>query len=335
MFDDGVEDDEEFSHGGDQGHEFGFSRVNESLIERFELSIVPDGHDGGHVEGLAEQSPSAAGGSLPSERAAVAVGGSDANESCDLFVVELSEFGKFADQGCGGGWSNAGHRAEQFGFGLQGLVVIDELLELLIDLVELPVVEFEGLLDQSADVWFEGGGQAVLFLNSHVLDLSASGGEIGDFLLDFWSWRGRPGVHAFGEESNAAGINGVGLGELTGGSGKVADLAGIHDGDGEMVLLESADELAFESAGRFKTDQAWPDVLEPNEEAVETCDGVFELLDFVGRGMRDVELAFADIDPDNGLNDRHRHESDPTLQMRAGEVLHRSGDCSGYDCKAR
>lgn len=174
-----------------------------------------------------------------------------------------------------------------------------------------------------------------MFLNAHVLDLSASGGEIGDFLLDFWSWRSRPGVHAFGEEGNVAGVNGVGLGELTGGSGKVADLAGIHDGDGEIMLLERADELAFESTGRFETDQAGPDVLEPAEEAVETSDGVFELLDFVGRGKRDVELAFADIDPDDGLNDRDRHESDPTLQMRAGEVLHRSGDCAGYDCKAR
>lgn len=141
MFDDGVEDDEEFSHGGDQGYEFGFSRADESLIESFELSIVPDGDDGGHVEGFAEQGPSAAGGSLPSERAAVAVGGSDADESCDLLVIELSEFGKFADQGCSGGWSDTGHRAEQFGFGLQGLVAIDELLELLIDLLELPVVE--------------------------------------------------------------------------------------------------------------------------------------------------------------------------------------------------
>ena len=109
MFDDGVEDDEEFSHGGDEGHEFGFSGADESLIERFELCIVPDGDDGGHVEGLAELGSSAAGGSLPSERAAVAIGGSDADESCDLLVVELSEFGKFADQGCGGGWSDAVH----------------------------------------------------------------------------------------------------------------------------------------------------------------------------------------------------------------------------------
>lgn len=148
MFDHGVEDDEEFSHGCDDRDEFGFSGVDESLVEGFELSVVLDGDDGGHVEGFADLCPSAAGGAFASEGAAVAVCGRDSDESGDLFLVELSEFGEFAEERGRGGGSDAGHGAEQFGFGLEWLILLDELLELLVDLLELPVVEFEGLFDE-------------------------------------------------------------------------------------------------------------------------------------------------------------------------------------------
>ena len=55
--DHGVEDDEEFAHGGGDGDFVGFVLGDEAVVEGFDDGIVPYGDDGGHVEGRSDVSP--------------------------------------------------------------------------------------------------------------------------------------------------------------------------------------------------------------------------------------------------------------------------------------
>lgn len=318
VLDQGVEDDEELSHGGDEGGHFGFSLVEESLVEGFERGVVLDGDDGRHEEGFADLGASAAGGSSSSHFSAVAVGGRDADEACDFLSVELSEFGQFGDEERGGGGSDAGHGAEDFGFGLHRLVVLDEFLELVVDFPELLVIEVQGLLDHSADVGVEGGGESVLLLDAGLLDLASSGGEILEFPLVFRGGGRRSGIHAFGEQGDHPSVDLVGFGELSGGPCEVADLSWIDDGDVEAVTVEGLEEKAFEASGGFEADPRGIEHREPGDELSEAVDGVLEASGFGLAGDGDVEVSFADIDADDGARMGRRHACGPSLRIRAG-----------------
>ena len=49
FFDHGVENDEQFPHGGHEGDHFGLSIFHEPFVERFDPGVVIQGRDGGHV----------------------------------------------------------------------------------------------------------------------------------------------------------------------------------------------------------------------------------------------------------------------------------------------
>lgn len=321
IFDHGVEDDKELSHGGDQRDHFLLSSVHEALVEGFELGVVTDGCDGGHVERFADLHTSSAGGPFAAQGSTVAVGGSDSDEPGDLLPVELSELGKLGDESGGGRRSDADDGLQEFGFGLERLILLNEFFELIVDLLELPVVELKGLLDPQPDIGIEGGGQPVLLLDPHALDLLPAAEEILDFLLIFRGWRRGSGLHSSGEQSDDPGIDGIGFGQLPCGSGEVPNLPGIHNSDAESELLKLMDKLPFQSSGGFEADQFGLERLQPVDESGEPVDGVLEALDFGAIGESDIEMAFADIDPDAaGLKSRseRRHASDPSLQIRAG-----------------
>ena len=87
-----VQDGEEFPHGGDEYDHLGFSVLNESLVERFDCGVMLQGNDGGHVQGVSDLNSSSPGDSFSSESAAVAVGGSDSDQACDLLSIESPQF---------------------------------------------------------------------------------------------------------------------------------------------------------------------------------------------------------------------------------------------------
>lgn len=151
IMDHDIEDVEQFSHGRDEGHHFGFAIRHQSVVEGFDRWVVLFGDDGEHEQGGADLGASASGGAFASEVAAVPVGGDDAEEAGDLPSTESSQLGEFGDEDRDGGWSQAGNRSNDPGFGLNLFVAFNEMVLLAAERLELFLIEPDGLFDHLAD----------------------------------------------------------------------------------------------------------------------------------------------------------------------------------------
>ena len=89
--DEGVGEDEQFTHHcGDS--DFGrFAVFFEPLVEAFEIRVAAGGGERGHVEGLAQMRPSTADVAQTPRIAAVASEGREAGESSDLLAIDASD----------------------------------------------------------------------------------------------------------------------------------------------------------------------------------------------------------------------------------------------------
>lgn len=265
-----VEDGEQFAHGGDEGHHFGFAPLEELLVERPKARVVLRGDESRHEQRVPEGDASAAGGSFAAERAAVAIGGSHADQSRDLLAVELPEFRQFRQENTDGGGSNSGNGAQQLGLRLQFCVLFDQRGDAFVEGEPLLLVQPQGLVDHAADLLVDGGAKAVLFLDEHVPHLSPTAGEVEQFSAEFVERRRDAGLHPCGELRDAAGIEGVGFGELIGGPREVANLPRVDDGHVEAACLEVLDERSFESSGSFETDELRGVFFEECDETIES-----------------------------------------------------------------
>ena len=75
MLEHGIEDDQEFTHAGDQGDFLGLARGHQPLVELPQHRIPPDRHHGGHVESCAHVSPATPNHPFPAPVASVPVQG--------------------------------------------------------------------------------------------------------------------------------------------------------------------------------------------------------------------------------------------------------------------
>ena len=96
---DGVEDDEELAHAGDEGLLAGFAGGAELFVVGGDDGIGAAGDQGGHVEGGAHGGAAAGDGAAAAQGAAVAVDRRDPDQGGDLAAVEMAEFGQLGDQG--------------------------------------------------------------------------------------------------------------------------------------------------------------------------------------------------------------------------------------------
>src|SRR6187200_2297605 len=106
---DGVEDDEELSHAGDQGLLAGFSGGAELVVMGGDDRVGAAGDQGGHVEGGAHGGSAAGDGAAAAHAAAVAVDRGDADQGGDLAAGQVAELGQLGDQGTQGGGAHPGH----------------------------------------------------------------------------------------------------------------------------------------------------------------------------------------------------------------------------------
>ena len=98
----GVGEDEELSHDGDEGDLRGFSGFDEGLVFGFDLRIEPDGAEGGHIERPPGAAPAAANGSFAKGLAAVVCNRREADEACRLLMVDTPELGRIDHEHIGG-----------------------------------------------------------------------------------------------------------------------------------------------------------------------------------------------------------------------------------------
>ena len=93
VFEEAVEEVDEFANDGDEGDFVGFAACGEALVEGFEDGVVADGGGGAHVEDLANVGPPALDMALFTLFSAVLIVGRDADEGGGLGAAELAELG--------------------------------------------------------------------------------------------------------------------------------------------------------------------------------------------------------------------------------------------------
>lgn len=241
-----VEDGEELTHAGYEGYLAGLAGCEELLIEGLDGRVVDSGAHGGHVKRASDVGPSAPDGASTPMSTTVPVQGSDTDKGGDLPTVEGAEFGEGADEGEGGYWAHTGDISEEVELVLPEDVGLNEVVYL-----PIQVIQFLG---EELDVFVEAGKKRVDGAleakglgGSHVdelLSASQEGLEVGG--LRVWEWAGvRPDGE--GEAGDGVGVDGIGLGQPTGGACEVPDLPGVHNSCGELV------EATLQSQGPLQT----------------------------------------------------------------------------------
>ena len=301
-FDEDIEECEELAHASDEGNHFGFSFLEEVEIEGADFGVVFDGYERGHVEGFAESATSAAGHAFSAELSAIAVDGGDTDEPGDLLAVEFAELGEIGGDDACGDRSDSWDGLDESGGVLELDIAGEQLGDFLGEGLELLLIELNRLLDETAHRVVPSAGETIAFLDQHVADLVAAGGERLQFLGIFRGGRGRRRPHPFAEEGDRMGIQAIRFGEAVEGSGEVPDLPRIDDRNGDSDALEFLDQEAFESAGGFEADQSYALGQEVLSQGGDADEVVGDCSAFVRREDAGVERLERDIDTCNGLN---------------------------------
>ena len=110
---DGVEDGEQFAHGGDEGEFLGSAGGDEALVDGLDLVVVSAGGEGRHVQDVADGDAAAGDHAPATEAAAVAVDWCDADQCGDASAVEGSQFRQLGEQSSGGGGADPGNALQQ------------------------------------------------------------------------------------------------------------------------------------------------------------------------------------------------------------------------------
>ena len=116
MFQHRIEDRQQLAHAGRERHLLRFARALQALIEGPDHRIESGSDDRTHIEDGANLCASAPHSSSPSERPAIAIQWSHANEGGDLFVRQGAQFRKTRQQGRGQHGAYARHTLQEIVF---------------------------------------------------------------------------------------------------------------------------------------------------------------------------------------------------------------------------
>ena len=94
----GVENGEQRSHTGGEGHLLGLSCVTQALVETANDGIAAGPHQGRHVLRSPDMSAAAPHGEFASERPAIAVQWGNSNERGNLLPAQGPQLGEIHDQ---------------------------------------------------------------------------------------------------------------------------------------------------------------------------------------------------------------------------------------------
>jgi hypothetical protein len=190
VFEERVEVDEEFTHGGGKG-EFGrFAVRAKAEIEGGDDRVVSGSDESRHVESGANVDPAAVDVALTTEEAAIAIEGSQASQRGGLIFGEGAEFWKAGDEGDGGSRPHAFDLGESRDFGVESRAGSDDPSQSGID-------EFELLVEGAKQRAMEGqkqricAAQPITFGGAHGNELLAAGGKGSQLEKARWQRPGR------------------------------------------------------------------------------------------------------------------------------------------------
>ena len=261
----GVEDRQQLAHAGGQRYLAWLAGGTQTTVEGTDFLVASGGSQGGHVESGTYLGASAGNDTPATESTTVAVERSDADERGDLPAGELAQLGKLAEQSTSGLGTDTRDRLEEVFLFAPERRLFDVFVDVGVEGVDLAVEEGDGLLETDDDA-----------LGGRLMEAVDLGGACGDELsaTRHKGFYGLFGVIGEGtgmgpdvacEACDDGGVEGVGLGELPGGAGEVADLSGIDDGDGDVACGQLGGDVGLVAAGGFEDHEGGLVVARPGE----------------------------------------------------------------------
>ena len=146
--------------------------------------------------------------------------------------------------------------------------------------------------EEFAQIQIGTGVGALGFSNPQFEQLHAARDQRGHFDLNRRAWGRGFGGEGLAEGGEHGGVNGIGLGELTGGAGELPDACGIDDTDRLGGGVQRGDDGAFVAAGGF-TDE------------VDAGDGrqAFDQLSMALGGVGQIKEFALEVELEGGLGD--------------------------------
>ena len=267
-----VEDREQLPHARYQRNLLGLASGQEALVERSDDGVVAAGYQRPHVERLPDPRPATPHAPATSQSARIPVERSNAHQSREFSGRKRAKLGKLSQQ------RSAQDRSDSRNAPKQGFVLLEGGTALN-GLIEVPIGTRELLL-QPADVCFDalsnglGASSAeAVFLGRHHLDELSSASEDG-LKLPRFGIRKRPGsrTYGLGEAGKDLGVEPIGFGEPTRGTGEVSGLSGIEHGYGDPsgASSESRGDRTLKTTAGFEDHEDGVQLFELAEEFVES-----------------------------------------------------------------
>lgn len=310
-----IQNNQKFTHTGGNDNLVSLAVLPKTLGKCTYNRIETAGGEGGHIEDAADIFSAAPDVSVAVIFSRRAVPGSQACEGSDLLAVKLSEFRQISDEHSARLRAYAGRALKDAVFVFEVVVGVDMLTDKLVDFIYLEVEGFYHFLDALFDFRMMYHQDAVGFLCSQVVELSASADEFCQFSGLGCRMRFRGRLDDLSEFSQHLSIDGVGLGPLAEAVGEVADLSRVGHDDKKACIEQLGDDWFFVTASGFENDKCDGVLFEHSTKLAITIGRVGQTGLEQFRAAGDVKGFFCDIDTD--IIGIFGHGFLPYLQMRA------------------
>lgn len=305
IFEQTVEQDDEFAHDGGEG-EFGrFTSLAEVLVEGLEDAVVDGCGESRHVKDPADGGAATMDVALSAVLAAVVVEGSDSREGGGFRVTQGAEFGKQREECEGGDAAYAVDLLESGGLGAKLLAAGEVCIEQGVDFRELPFELFlarMGELDQDGD---PGVFPAINLIGDQANEFLSGTHQLGELDLALCRDRVRCRLHAAAVLPDDLRIQCIGLDQASASSGEVPDLPGVDGTDRHPRRVQRQDQIPLVRSGVLADDLDGTKRLSASDQLGVTL-GVIGGGPALVRELND-QTKFRDIDSNIGkaLLDRH------------------------------
>lgn len=265
-----VGENDELSHDGSQCDLGAFSCRSKPLVVLVQLRVESGGGDAGHIEVGAHEGPSPSDMALACFVAAFAGDWRQAGQESSGFARALAEFGKADDKRRSCDRPHSGNGEEYVVSAFDGGIGLYAAANFEIEPFNMAGQRFQPIVQFGPE---EGGlaGSPLVAQGGPVGDRSGAGAD--KFLQRFEVFGGRSQgsrIERLAHERKHSGVDGVGLGELTGGFGEQTRAQGIDDGDRQPCGVQASMGLPVILGRRLHDDKRHRERRKPPLEGAKT-----------------------------------------------------------------
>jgi hypothetical protein len=169
--------DDEVAHQSDEGDFGSFAASDKRLVTDLQGGVITAGDECGHVKGFARQGSAAADKTFALPATAFPSVRCHARQRGGLGPVEFSQLGHFGQEADDGFGADADDLQESLSFGLQGGILLQQGLDLVLEFLEVAtqLAEERGVL--FAQSWERQVAALLDYVLSHGLKLEAMAGQ--------------------------------------------------------------------------------------------------------------------------------------------------------------